>query len=302
MTSGTDATDTGAARARLTGLTCLGITAVGWGLNWPLMKILLRDWPPLFSRGLAGVAAACILAAIAASRGQSLAAPRAIIPQLLFASFTNVFAWMGLTTVAMKFIPVSEGALIVYTMPIWTLLLAWPLRNMRPALRDVAAVVLGLAGVALLLGGGGDAPFSGDRLLGIGLSLAAAILFALGNILNRKPLPLPPLAAVAWQVGLGCLVMLVLGMVFEGPRYLELSAAGLACLVYMMLIPMAVCYLSWFETLRRLPPAGASAGMLLVPVIATVAAAVALGEPLGVREMAAIGLTLGGVALALGRV
>ena len=301
MTAGPDIAAMDAARrARLTGLACLGVTAIGWGLNWPLMKILLRDWPPLFARGVAGVAAAGILAAIAINRRQSLVIPRAAIPQLLFASFTNVFAWMGLTTVAMKFISVGEGALIVYTMPIWTLLLAWPLRGSRPTLRDVAAVLLGLAGVSLLLGGGGFS-FSGERMLGIALSLAAAVLFALGNILNRTPLPLPPFTAVAWQVGIGCFAMLALGVAFEAPSYQALTMTGFACLVYMTLDPMALCYLTWFATLRRLPPAGAAAGMLLVPAIATVAAAVVLGEPLGLREAVAIAMTLGGVGLALGR-
>src|SRR5580765_6760940 len=106
------------------GFLCLGVTAAGWALNWPLMKLLLQQWPPLFARGLAGVAAALILGAIALARGQSLKIPREAIPRFLFASFTNVFAWMGLGTVAMKFVTVGEGALIIYTMPIWAMLFA----------------------------------------------------------------------------------------------------------------------------------------------------------------------------------
>lgn len=57
--------------------------------------------------------------------------------------------------------------------------------------------------------------FGADKLLGIGLALSCAILFALGNVLNRKPLPMQPLVVVAWQVGLGCATMLVLGVLFE---------------------------------------------------------------------------------------
>jgi drug/metabolite transporter (DMT)-like permease len=47
--------------SRRTGLIYLLITAIGWGLNWPAMKILLREWPPLFSRGVAGLVAALVL-------------------------------------------------------------------------------------------------------------------------------------------------------------------------------------------------------------------------------------------------
>lgn len=287
------------------GYACLAVTAAGWALNWPFMKILLREWPPLSARGLAGVVAALILAALAAGRGQSLRVPRPLWPRLLFAAFTNVFAWMGLGTMAMKFIPVGEAALVIYTMPIWTMLIAWPLLGEAPRLRDILAIALGTAGVALLLGGSGW-EFSAGRLTGLGLSLATALLFALGNVLNRTPLAdplaiLPPLASVAWQVGLGCSAMLGLGLLFEKPDIVALSSTGLACLAYMTLVPMAVCYLTWFETLRRLPPVAASTGMLLVPILAIVAAAAVLGEPLGLREAAAIALTLGGVAMALRR-
>ncbi|MGY3620627.1 DMT family transporter [Bradyrhizobium sp. USDA 10063] len=287
-----------ARRDRQLGFLCLGVTAAGWALNWPLIKLLLQQWPPLFARGLAGVCASLILGLIAVGSRQSLKVPREAVPRLLFASFTNVFAWMGFGTIAMKFVTVGEGALIIYTMPIWAMLFAWPFLHQRPTLRDVAALVLGVAGVALLLGGNGYA-FDLGKLIGIALSLSCAILFALGNVLNRKPLPMPPLALVAWQVGLGCLAMLILGILFERPNYAAISPGGIASFVYMTLVPMGICYLTWFETLRRLPPVSASTGMLLVPVLAVIAAAAILGEPLGLREVVAMALTLGGVTLAL---
>jgi drug/metabolite transporter (DMT)-like permease len=285
-------------RDRTIGFLCLVVTAFGWALNWPLMKLLLQEWPPLFARGLAGTLAAAILALLALGRGQSLGVPRRAIGRLIFASFTNVFAWMGFGTMAMKYVTVGEGALIAYTMPIWAMLFACAFLHIRPALRDIAALVLGIAGVALLLGADGFALTAG-KLTGIALALSCAVLFALGNVLNRKALPMPPLVVVAWQVGLGCLVMLVLGIAFEHPHVRAITPTGIACFVYMMLVPMGLCYLTWFETLRRLPPTSASTGMLLVPVIGVVSAAVILGEPLGLREIGAMALTLGGVTLAL---
>lgn len=285
-------------RSRWIGFACLGVTALGWGFNWPGIKLLLREWPPLFSRGVAGVTAAIILAGIVLARGERLTVPREAVPRLLFATFTNVFAWMGFTTIAMKWVSVSEGALLVYTMPIWATLFAWPIRGTRPMPRDLIALFLGLAGLVVLFGGQGFS-FSHDKLVGIFLALTAAILFALGNVLNRSQIPLSPTALVAWQVGLGCFVMLVLGLIFETPDFHGLSPVGWTVMIYMTLIPMGVCYLTWFETLRRLPPASASTGMLLAPVIGVVSAAFILGEPLGVREMLAMLLTLSGVTIAL---
>jgi drug/metabolite transporter (DMT)-like permease len=67
----------------------------------------------------------------------------------------------------------------------------------------------------------------------------------------------------------------------------------------MAVVAMGVCYLSWFAALRRLPPALASIGTLLVPLVGVVTAALTLGEPLKAREPLA--LTLRGVSLALQR-
>lgn len=46
-------------------------------------------------------------------------------------------------------------------------------------------------------------------------------------MLNRKPLPMPPLVVVAWQVGLGCVVMLILGVLFEHPNVTAITPLGL---------------------------------------------------------------------------
>lgn len=289
---------------RLTGFLLLAVTVVGWALNWPAIKFLLREWPPLFSRGVAGVAAAMLLASIAIMRRDSLVVPRSAWLALGLASFTNVFAWMGFGTVAMKHLSISEGALLAYTMPIWTMLFAWPARGERPSLNGVLSVVLGSAGIVVLFGDhlslttGID--LGPDKAIGAALALGAAILFALGSVLNA-PLPLKPIPLAAWQVGLGCAPMIVLGVWLERPVYDALTAPGWSVLIYMIIGPMGICYLTWFAALQRLPPTTATMGTLGVPVIGVIAGALALGEPLGAREAVAVVLTLAGVALALRR-
>jgi drug/metabolite transporter (DMT)-like permease len=289
----------GEGESRLTGFLLLGATVLLWGLNWPAAKVLLREWPPLFARGMAGVVAALLLAAAAARLGESLRVKLRDAPRLLFAAFTNVFAWMGFSTVAMKYLPISEASLLVYTMPIWTLLLAWPILGQRPTPRGVSAIVLAFVGLATLFGGQ-KFSLDHDKLMGVGLTLSAAILFAFGAVTARS-LPLKPVALVAWQVGLGCLPMAALGLLFEHPDIGGLSARGWALMGYMTAGPMAAAYLTWFGALRRLEPASATTGSLGVPVVGVAAGALFLGDPFGLREVAAMALTLAGVSLAMRR-
>jgi len=279
----------------------LMLVALGfcWGLTWPAMRFALDEIPPFSMRvvtlGLGGGA----LMLYAKLNGCSLAIGGwKDAAHLVVSSILNVLSFSVLSVVAMLFAATGRVAMLAYTMPIWAMLLAWPALGERPTIRGLIALLLGVFGLGLLFGGE-ELSFGADKLLGIALALSCAILFALGNVLNRKPLPMPPLVVVAWQVGLGCAVMLVLGIAFEHPNVGAITPVGLACFVYMTLVPMGLCYLTWFETLRRLPPTSASTGMLLVPVIGVVSAAFILGEPLGLREVAAMALTLGGVTLAL---
>ncbi len=85
----------------------------------------------------------------------------------------------------------------------------------------------------------------------------------------------------------------------ERPNIAALSPSGMLGLAYMAAGPMAVCYLTWFGALQRLPTSVAATAMLLVPIIGTVSAVPLLGDSLGIQEAIAIALTLSGVGLAL---
>jgi drug/metabolite transporter (DMT)-like permease len=205
---------------------------------------------------------------------------------------------MGLSTVALLWLTVSEGALLVYTMPLWATLLAWPILGVRPTVRDALGLAVGLSGVLVLLSGT-DVSLSGDKAPGIALMLAAAILMAFGTVRGRSlPLHLPPITGTALQVGLGSLPMVLLGPAFERPNLSALGETGAASMLYMALCPMGLCYLGWFASLRRLPPATPAMGMFLVPIIGVGSAAVVIGETLGLREFLALVLTLAAVGLA----
>ena len=67
---------TTAAKISAAGLAFVLITSIGWGLNWPVTKYVLAQWPPLSARGLTGVAGGLVLALYAVTRGISLRVPR----------------------------------------------------------------------------------------------------------------------------------------------------------------------------------------------------------------------------------
>jgi drug/metabolite transporter (DMT)-like permease len=276
----------------------LAITSIGWGFNWPVTKYLLSELPPLTLRGTTGVVGASLLAALALVRGQSLHVPRELWGRLVLAAFLNVACWMVLMGLALLWLPASEAALIAYTMPVWASLLAWPILGERPNLLRVISLVMAFAGLSAIMGGNGLAA-SMEKLPGILMALGGAVGFAFGTVLAKKlPLDLPPLSAAAWQIGIGCLPITIIGVLIETSHVGAISDLGWLLLVYSTVIQFCVAYVSWFAALARLPASVAAIGTMAVPVIGVVASALALHEPLGPGQMAALVFTLAGVVLA----
>ncbi len=280
------------------GLMFLAITSVGWGFNWPVTKYLLGELPPLILRGSTGVIGAALLAVLAVLSGQSLRVPRDLWPRLVLAAILNVACWMVLMGLALLWLPASEAALIAYTMPVWASILAWPILGERPNLLRVISLVMAFAGLAAIMGGNGVAT-SMAKLPGIIMALGGALGFALGTVLaKRLPLNLPPLTAAAWQIGIGCFPITLVGFMIEKADFADLTGLGWMLMFYSTVIQFCVAYVSWFAALARLPASVAAIGTMAVPVIGVVASAVALHEPLGPGQIAALIFTLAGVVLA----
>jgi probable blue pigment (indigoidine) exporter len=290
---------TGYRPTKLIGIGCLFITALGWGLNWPATKLLLAQCPPLTARGMAGIVASLALAGLAASRGEMLTVPHHLWWRLIWSALLNVSAWMGLTTLSLLWLNAGEAATLAYTMPVWTALLAWPILGEQLVPRRVGALVLGICGIGVLVGGNG-LNIDVAKLPGVVIVLTAAMLFALGTVLSKRwPIGLSPIAATAWQVGIGCIPLLGASAILEHPHLLEMPWFGWAALTYTAVVSLGICYLTWFAALRRVEAGTAAIGMLLTPIVGVMASAISLGEPLLFPQIASLALVIAGVSLAV---
>ena len=286
-------------RISLLGLTFLVVTSIGWGVNFPIMKYLLSEWPPLSSRGLTGIVGAAALALIAMLQRQSLAVPRKMRLRLVLVSLLAITSWVAMMGLALLWLDAREAAVLAISAPVWVALLAWPVLGERLSLVRALALMAALGGIFILIGGNSIEAGIG-KLPGFLLALVGAICVGLGTVLTKHfPLAVPPLPLAVWQIGIGCLPVAIAGLVIEHPQLGALSALGWASMIYMTLIQFCLCYVCWFAALARLPAATASIGTLLVPVVGVLSAAAMLHEPLGLRELIALVVALGGVAVAL---
>jgi probable blue pigment (indigoidine) exporter len=287
-----------AASSFAAGFMFLTVTSVGWGLNWPVMKHLLTELPPLSARGWSGLVGAVSLAALALARRENMKVPRALWPRLVLISLLTVGTWASLIAVSLLWLRAGEAAVIAASMPVWVSLLALLILNENFSLLRALALAIALTGLAILFGADGFGA-SVDKLPGALLAIMATLCVALGTVLTKRfPFGLPAISLASWQIAIGCVPILLAGLWFERANFAELSMTGWLLMAYMTFVQFCVCYACWFAALARLPASTASIGSLLIPVVGVLASAAALGEPLGVREFLALGLTLGGVMLA----
>jgi drug/metabolite transporter (DMT)-like permease len=285
------------ASARVRGLGLVLLTACAWGFNWPVAKFLLSELPPFTMRATCFSGAVVFAFILAASRCEALVPPRAQRGRLALFALLNFGAFAVLTTIALVWLTASEAVIVTYTLPIWAVLLAWPVLGERPTVQHSAAIALGVGGVALLVGVG-QVHVDPHELPGAACALGAAVLFGLGAVIaKRRPLAMPPIAGVAWQALLGTLPLLALAG-FEHPDWGRVTLWGWLGCVYAATMPNTVAYLAWFRALRLLPASTAAIGVLLAPMIGVFSSAALLGDPLGARQLVALAMTVGGIALA----
>ena len=284
---------------RTSGLLFLLVCALGWGSNWPVVKLLLAEMPPMATRGYAGVLAAAAFMLGARLFGVPLAVPPPLRGRLVLYGLLNVGAWMSFVTLALLWLKSSEGVILGSMAPIIAMGLSWVMLGEKPTAPKLAGMLLAVGSITVLFAGRGVEVGLG-KLPGFAFMLLATSLFAYATVrAKRKPLPLHPVAAAAWQLGIGMAPLLLYSLLFEQVDWPALPARDWALLGWMAAVPLGLAYMGWFGALQRLPATTASMGTLLVPVVGVLGGAVMLDEALGWREAVALLGTVAGVALAL---
>lgn len=288
----------GARSARLGLLLLLGLS-MGWGFNWPALKIALTEIPLWQFRAVTILIAAACLLALARLAGQRIAVPRGQWPMLLLASLLNITSWHVLVAYGVQMSPYAgQASILAFTMPMWAALLGVVFLKERMTWRRGLSLLLGGGAIALLLAQDVDA--LGASPLGAVLILLAALSWAIGTlILKQVPWRLQSLALAGWQLLIGSVPVVVIALATERFTMHQASVAALTASAYLTAIPLIFCYYAWFRVVTIFPTGIASIGTLMVPVIALFSSALVLGDPVGWRELTALLLVVTALALVL---
>ena len=263
-----------------------GLT-LAWGFNWTAMKVALEEFSPWTFRSLCLCLGSLLLFAIARAAGHGLRVPRHLWVRLAVIAFFNVSCWNMMVAFGLTMIPSGRTAILAFTMPVWSVpLSAWLLGD-RITLRKFGALLLGMAGMALLLG---EDLFRLDRAhLGTLLVLTAALSWAIGTVLlKRWPLGLPMGAFTAWSMLLGGVPVFIGMLIFEERILRPVGGFALLALIYNVVIAFAFAQWAWFKIASTVSVTVSSISVLATPIVGVLCGFVFLGERPSLLEYAAL--------------
>ncbi|MEO8039431.1 MAG: DMT family transporter [Betaproteobacteria bacterium] len=276
----------------------LAILTLGWGMNWPMIKMGLTDIPVWTFRAACVAAGATGLLSIARFNGMRIAVPRGEWPALIALSLCNVTLWNVLVTYGVKLLPSGRSAILAYTMPLWTVLLSAIILKERLTSRRIAGLVLGMGGLLLLLTKELTALESSPD--GALLIVGAALSWAAGTTLMKKyPSTLPLVSFSGWNMVIGGIPLVVGALLLDRPEWRPLGVKSIIGLVYNMIVAFIICYTLWFKLVRSAPAGVSAFGTLMIPIVAVFSGMLILGEQPQWSDYAALALILAALATVL---
>ncbi len=277
----------------------IGLT-LGWGFNWPMMKLVVTEMAPMRFRTLCLVAGAAGLFTVARANGHRLVVPAGQWPRLIAMALFNICGWNICAIYGVSLMASGRAAILGYTMPVWSVPLSVWLLGEPFTRRRALGVALGLSGMLFLLGG--EIQAVGRSPLGALCMLGAASTWAVGTvIMKRWPVDLPVSSLTAWQmvIGLGPILGIAL-FVEQGPfNPFVLSTGPLLGVLFNLVVAFNFCYWAWNKIAIVAPLSVSSLSVMMIPVVGVFSGFLVLGEIPRWSDYAALILVVGSLATVL---
>ena len=272
-----------------------------WGSTYLGIELAAETMPGTFTAGVRFALAGLLMLAFLAWRrgraslriGRAELASAAVVGLLLPGANSLLF-------ITERKVPIGLTSLIIASVPLWVLLLRLAARE-RPDLVASLGLVVGFAGIVLLVQPGGDSGPLGYLLL----TVAAAVMWALGSFLSPKiPVPQDPLVATGYEMFTGGVALIAIGLATTSPSELspsDWSGRSIFGLVYLILFGSIVGYTAYAWLLQNAPLGQVSTYAYVNPVVAIALGVIVLDESITARIVAGALLILAAVAIVVRR-
>jgi drug/metabolite transporter (DMT)-like permease len=274
--------------------------SVLWGGSFLFIGVAVKELPPLTIVALRLGLAALTLQAALRIMGVPVPRDRRVWAAFVGMGLLNNAVPMTLIVWGQTHIASGLASILNATTPLFTVIVAHAFTaDERMTGRLLAGVIVGFAGVAVMIGGAALQSLGVDIAAQLAV-LGAACSYGFAGVFGRrfKALGVAPMATAAGQVTASSLMLVPLALLVDQPWTLQApSATAVAAILGLALASTAVAYLLFFRLLASAGATNVALVTFLIPVSAILFGATLLGERLEPRH--AGGMALIGLGLAL---
>ncbi len=263
-----------------------------WGYNWVVMKNALHFAAPFDFAALRTVLGALCLFIVMLILKKPFSIKE--IPSLIVLGLLQTAGFTGLLLWALVEGGAGKTAVLTYTMPFWTMLLAWPLLGEKLRGWQWPAALFSLMGILFIL----DPLHLGTDVFSMILAIVSGISWALAVILAKKLQARSPnldlISLTAWQMFFGSIPIVIVALMTHTTS-IEWSGYFIGALIYNSVFGNAIAWLLWLYALRHLSAGIATMTTTVCPVIAVIASSIELHEVIKSFEL--FGMSFIGISL-----
>ena len=269
-----------------------------WGTTYLAIRIALETVPPMLMGGFRWTLAGALILAVLKVRGERVPG-RAEGPSLALLGVLLIGLGNGGVVWAEQTLPSGLTAVLVAVVPFWMVGVEQLTGTAEPlTARRVIGLLVGFAGIVLLVWPELEFGASRDFLWGVVATQLACLGWAIGSSYSRRRAPAENVLAVAaWKMLFGGVAMSLAGSVHGEWTHLAFNIRTASAVGYLLVFGSVAGFSAYGYALKHLPIATVSLYAYVNPVIAVVLGTLVLSEPMSPRLAAAGLIVLTGMAM-----
>ena len=285
--------------SRRTAFWLLFVLIFAWGLNWVSNKATLEFVTPIWATFFRTGPALLIMTLLCLFSGRLVRPVKADLPIIFSVGWLHMVGFSVLVSIGLQYLPAGLSIVLAYTTPLWVLPASRVFLKEPFGPRQVLGLLIGMAGLAVILRPDQIDWSNHDVLLGHGLILLGAFSWAICIVYGRShQFVTPTFELLPWRMLLAAATQLVLALVLEGVPHVEWNLKVLSLLGFSSVFGTVLAYWIMNTVNRGLPASITSMALLAVPIMGLICSALILNESISFALWLATGLIIGGIALA----
>lgn len=268
-----------------------------WGMTWLVIKLGLKDAPPLWSAAIRFILAAGLLYIINYFTGHRYPQGWRKKWQSAWPGIFTFFGSYALTYMGENRISSALAAILFAVFPFFVMaLMPLMVKSERVDARSLVGALIGFAGVVVIFAE--PVEIGSGALIGMLCLILSPICSALGSVAVKAYLHDEPVfPMITLQMTMGAILLTLAALVFEPFSDFKITTTSVGAIVVLAVFGSIITFGGYYWLLKRVSLVTMSMVALITPVVAMFAGYMFLDEKLTLMNYLGAVLVLGGVAI-----